>query len=215
MKTIKLALMAAIIAIGQTFVIPAFARKAKAILFAVMLAFTANAQAEWRHWKTTDELSGKSQWYASAGGFVKPTKPLSLPYEDLEASFVVSCTKKNGWSEPGTQQVYVALSSNAVISNARISSSKYSTTPSFENRIKWGDDKVSTQEYSKERSVPFIHLTGSGLNAYYDDDIIAKIRENDSVFMEFAIYGQWHLTRFRFDLRGAGEHIDAIRANCL
>ena len=149
----------------------------------------------WKTTTSTDEMSGETSFYTSSPN-TSPTRPMGIPYDDVEAWIGVGCNKTDEWAYFG-----FSTAPNLVNTDTQDGYDKISA------RIKW-DDSIQNTTLIQDWGDRFLHF--SIFNSY---DEIQKLQTSDTLLLELDWYGEGKVY-FNFPLAGASEGIESIRSKC-
>lgn len=163
-------------------------------LLLIMGLVVTGAFAKWTISISKNEMTGEKSCYVISG-FIKATKYLSRPYDDLEQSVGIGMNSKNEmWS-------YLAFSSNPNLTDDKTESGYSSAT----RRIKFDDDILKLSQ-TQDWGSSFIYFSD-------DDTFIMKLLSSKTLLTEQEQYGNG-LVYYRHQIKGFLEAYNNARKKC-
>lgn len=160
------------------------------LILVVLVVFPA--QAEWKQWIDSDEMTGKVEAY-TVSEKVKSTKPMAFPYDDTVAWLGFSCN-------PESESVFFGFSRKPNLTNRTLMKGY----DRIATNLKWGD-KI---EYTV-----LINFGDKYLHFRYDDITVEKLLSSSKVLLPL----EWHgsgTVYFKISLDGSAEAIKSARNVC-
>lgn len=163
-----------------------------------LLAASVSVNAEWLISEDTDEMTGKSDHYASSGS-VSPTKPIRGTYSDVKSWIGVGCnTDKDIW-------IYNGHTSLNIVGGKYVAGIK-----AYDRRVKFDGGDIQSLMFIKPSTSNFLLLRdGSGGTMRF----VNSIKKNNNVLIESNWYKSGD-SMFRFDLKGSTKAVNKIFSKC-
>lgn len=150
----------------------------------ILTAFLATpAQAQWRGWAETDEMTGKKTHYATSPR-TGATKKMAFPYSDTMSWVGVGC------DEAGKQWAFVGFTQEPNINDGKTEGG-YDL---IDTRVKW-DNAIVNSYFTQDWGSKFIHWRAKA-------ETIRRIKAGNSMLLELNWHGNGK-TYFRYSLAGA------------
>lgn len=154
---------------------------------------TACTSSDWRHSASRDEMTGKTQGFATSKG-AQPTRRMDFPYRDVHGWLGFGCDGENEWA-------FIGFSTSPNITDDDTEDG-YNV---IRTRIKW-DDEIETVRFTQDWGSKFLDFSN-------DKRAIDKFISANKVLLELRWHGSGSVY-FPFSLRCSTNAILDAREIC-